>query len=162
MRKLLVLLVALFILAGCATTQLKYEKQDFITPPKVEVYKLPLDPFTEPPVPIFLNKDTAGKYILCQKEEAELVAYTSKELGKITLRIAYLKEVNSNLERLVNIYIQRENVMIDIITDQQTAKEIYRGLIVDLQNQNKGQSVEKVGMWAIMIGQLAVILGLAF
>jgi hypothetical protein len=162
MKKLLTLLAVLSILAGCATTQIKYEKQPFTVIPKVEAYKLPPDPFTEPPVPIFLKKDATGNYIFCQKEEAELVAFTSKELGKITLRIGYLKEISSELEKLVNIHIQRENLLITIIVDQQTAKEIYRELIVDLQNYSKGQSLEKTGQWAIIIGQLAVILGLAF
>lgn len=162
MRKLLLLFVGLLFLAGCAGTQLKYEPHSFTPIPKVEAYNLPEDPFKEPPVPVYLKKDTSGKYITCQKEEADLVAYTGKELSKIVLRLEYLKTVNADLVRLVNVRIQRENILIDIVTDQNTAKEIYRELIVDLQNQNSGKSIEKAGLWVIIIGQLIAICGLVF
>lgn len=162
--KLLILVITLAILTGCAST-IKYEKQPFTPIPKVEPYVLSADPFTEPPVPIYLKKGDRfdeQKYVLCPKEEAEVIAFTSKELNKITLRIAYLKDLNSDLVKLVNIHIQRENVMIDIITDQNTAKEIYRELLVDLQNASKWKSAEKVGLWTIIIGQLVTIFKLAF
>ncbi len=162
MKKVIVLLAGLLLLTGCATTQLKYEPHSFTPIPKVEAYKLPEDPFKEPPVPVYLKKDTSGKYITCQKEEAELVAYTGKELNKIVLRLEYLKTVNADLEKLVNIHIQRENVLIDIVTDQNTAKEIYREILVDLQNQIKGQKIDQAGQWVIIIGQLIAIIGLAF
>jgi len=167
MKKLLMLLLLVtFILIGCATEPIKYEKQSFTPPPKQEEYKLPADPFANVPAPVFiyLKKDTDGRYIVSSKEEVEVYAFTPTELQKITLRISYLKEVNTQLVDLVNIQIRRGNVLIDLFVDQQIAKELYREINVDLQNQMKHDkawnTVEKGGLWAIIIG-LIIELGIA-
>lgn len=156
--------VASFILlVGCATTpQVIYTPQSFTPPAKVEEYKLPADPSGPAPTPIFLKKGTDGKYTPCKREEADLTAFTSNDLDKITARIVYLKDINGQLVELVNIQIRRGNVLTELIVDQQMAKEIYRQLNVDLQNQvahdKNWNSVEKGGLWAIIIGQLIAII----
>lgn len=164
--KFITLVVCLLLLAGCASApQLKYEKQTFTPPPKSEEYKLPTIDFGDPPKPIFLAKQSDGNWKEVAKEQGELIAYTSKEHDKIVVRIQYYKEMTPKLVDLVNIHIKRDNLLIDLVVDQQTAKEIYRELLVDVQNQAKSDknwnTAEKGGLWAIIIGQLIAIFSLA-
>jgi len=164
--KFITLIVCLLLLAGCASVpQLKYEKQPFTPPPKSEEYKLPSIDFGDPPKAIFLAKQSDGNWKEVTKEQGELIAYTSKEHDKIVVRIQYYKEMTPKLVDLVNIHIKRDNLLIDLVVDQQTAKELYRELLVDVQNQAKSDkgwnTAEKGGLWAIIIGQLIAIFSLA-
>lgn len=168
MKYVVLLLALVVLLAGCASvTPIKYEPQAFKPPSKTEEYKLPPDPFASvsPPVFIFLKKGLDGNYVVCSKEESEFAALAPKELDKITLRISYLKDINGKLMELVNVQILRGNVLIDLISDQQVAKEIYRQIMVDFQNQanhdKNWSNVEKAGYLAIIIGQLVALLAVA-
>ena len=161
MRKLIALVpILLFLLIGCAGNQIKYEPRPFTPPAKVPDYKLPLDPFANTPAPvgIFLKKDPSGKFVLCPKEEATIVGYTSKELDRITLRLQYLKTQNTQLVELINIHVMRQNVLIDIVIDKNLVTEIYRQLFVDMQNKMSSEQfwnkVEKSGQWLVIIGLL--------
>jgi hypothetical protein len=159
MKKIAILLAILFLATGCAT-QIPYTKQVFTPPPKADSYKLPADPFTGVPAPtmIYLKKDATGKYVVCPKEEVELYAFTSTELGKITIRLNYYKDERPQLENLVNLHIQRENLLIDLIVDQNVLKELLREMNVDLQNKINSDkmwwSVEKGGYIAVILGML--------
>jgi len=164
MKKLLMLVCVLF-LSACATTgQLKYEKQPFTSPPKSEEYKLPPDPFAslEPPKPIFLAKQKDGTWKEVPKDQGEVIAYFPKEHDKIVLRLQYYKELTPELVKLVNIQIKRGNVLIDLVVDQQVAKELYRELYIETYNLAKSDKmwngVEKAGLWAVIIGQLILLI----
>jgi hypothetical protein len=159
-RYLLLFVLLLLVVSGCATVQEKYEPRPFTPPVKVPEYKLPVDPFanTSPPEMIFLRKDTSGKFVVCPKEEAELSAFTAKELQKITIRLQYYKTITSQLEDLVNIHIRRENVLIEVIIDQNILKELNREMVVDLRNKMSSDQfwnkLEKGGYVAVIIGLL--------
>jgi hypothetical protein len=143
----------------------KYEPLKFNPPAKAEAYKLPPDPFANipAPVPIYLKKDATGKYITCKAEEADIVAFTGKDLNTITIRITYFKNLMPQLENLVNLHIQRENGLIDLIIDQNILKEFYREMNVEWQNKAHKDKIlgdiEKAGLWLVIIGQLGLLLG---
>jgi PBP1b-binding outer membrane lipoprotein LpoB len=160
MKTLAVLIFVAFLLVGCAGTQVKYEPQTFTPPNKVPLYVPPADPFDKSPAPvaIYLKKDTTGKYVVCPREEADIEAFTSKELDKITLRIHSLKVTNAQLVELINIHVMRENVLIDIIVDKNIAKELYRQLFVDMQNKMSQEDfmhkLQQGGYWAVIVALL--------
>lgn len=162
MKKLFLIFVALIILSGCATNPIKFEPKKFEPPQKIEPYKIPEDPFKEPPIAIFLKKLPDGNYKIVSQDQAELTAYTAKEHNKIVLRITYYKELVPKLENFVNIHIQMYNKSIDLMVDQNLAKELYRELYVEMYNKNKSDNrwnvVEKGGLWAVIIGQLILLL----
>lgn len=157
MRKYFALLIVLLGVVACSST-IKYERQAFTPPPKVESYKLPASPLSEMSAfdLVFIKKDSAGRYVTCPKAEAELTAFTAKDLNKVTLTIQYYKEMTPQLENLVNLHIQRENLLIDFIIDQNFLKELLREFNVDLQNKAASDktwwNVEKGGYWGVIIG----------
>jgi hypothetical protein len=157
MKKYLVLLVILFALTACAQT-IKYKRQPFTPPKKAEAYKLPASPLSEMSAfdLVFIKKDPIGRYVTCPKAEAELTAFTAKDLNKVTLTIQYYKEMAPQLESLVNLHIQRENLLIDFIVDQNFLKELLREWNVDIQNKAASDktwwNVEKGGYWGVIIG----------
>jgi hypothetical protein len=159
MRKWIALLV-LFLLVGCAGTHVKYEKQPFTPPPKSEAYKVPADPFIGIPLPepTYLKKDPSGHYVVCKKEEAEVAAYTTKDIHNLTIRIVYYRDLNVALENQVNLHIQRENLLINLVVDVNILKELYREFNVDLQNKASSDktmfNLEKGGYIAVIIGLL--------
>ncbi len=164
MKKLLILTIFLFLF-GCATTeQLKYERQTFTPPQKTEEYKLPSIDFGEAPKPIFLAKLKDGNWKEVSREEGTLIAYTSKEHDKIVIRLQYGKEIIPKLVDLINIQVRRGNVLVDVVMDQQTAKELYRELLVDVQNKAKSDkawdTTEKGALWLVILGQLIAIISL--
>lgn len=159
MRKWIALLF-LLLLVGCAAP-LKYEKQVFTPPPKAEAYKMPSDPFTGIPLPepTYLKKDpSSGHYIVCKKEEAEVAAYTTKDIHNLSIRIIYYRDLNVALENQINLHIQRENLLITLVIDQNILKELLREFNVDLQNKIHSDkmwwNVEKGGYIAVIIGML--------
>jgi len=165
MRKFLLVILAAMLISGCATMKYEPPKLDLVK--KIPEYKLPEDPFVAagPPVPLFLKKDTTGKWIECSKEEAIVIAYIPKEHDKIVLRIQYLKDINAALVRLVNIHIDITNVKSELERDQLLRAEIYKEMWTDAVNQGiiskTWNDVEKGGLTAIIIVQIIAILGLA-
>ena len=160
MKKWIVLLVLFLFVTGCAGTQIKYEAQPFTPPPKSEAYKIPADPFTGIPLPepTYLKKDSSGKYIVCKKEEAEVAAFTTKDIHNLTIRIVYYRDLNVALENQINLHIQRENLLINFVIDVNILKELYRQMNVDLQNKVSSDkmmfNLEKGGYIAVIIGML--------
>jgi hypothetical protein len=169
MKKCLVfacLVLAFCLVLGCAH-QVEY-KPPVITPtPPIPRYTLPPDPFAtvDPPKPIFLAQQSDGTFKEVPKGESTVIGYTAREHDKIVLRLQYYKELVPQLERMVNVYIEINNVRIQLQMDEQLAKEVYRKLWIDTTNQANSDKmwagVQDAGQWAIIIGQLAVILGLA-
>jgi hypothetical protein len=66
--------------------------------------------------------------------------------------------------RLVNIQIDLNNAHVQLVVDEELAKEIYHQLFVDAMNKNitdsRWSSLEKGGLYAIILG-LLINLGLA-
>ncbi len=162
------LILALFVVS-CAPA-LKYE------PPKMTMdralqkqkyYELPPDPFAnvEPPKAIFLAKTDGGLWKEVPKEQGELVCYTAREHDKIVLRLSYYKEVVPALVRLVNIQIDLNNAHVQLVIDEELAKELYKQFWIDTENKrindNRWNSLEKGGMWAVIIAQLIAMIALA-
>jgi|GEM_PF-4675363 len=166
MKKILLICIglSLIFISGCAT--MKYEAPKLDPVKHLEPYKLPADPFTEPPIPIFLKRDDTGKnWVECKKEEAILVAYIPREHDKIVLRIQYLKDINSKLVDLVNVNIEMINMRAELERDQLLAKEVYKQMWIDAENRNvinkTWNDIEKGGLAAVIIAQLVAILSLA-
>jgi hypothetical protein len=164
MRKLLFILLVIVFVSGCAT--MKYEAPKLDPVKKIEHYKLPENPFTEPPIPIFLKRDDTGtKWVQCSKEEATLNAYIAKEHDKIVLRIQYSDEIISHLVRLVNVHIDMINVKAELERDQLLAKEVYKQMWVDEVNRGAVaktyNDIEKGMLTAVIITQIIAILSLA-
>jgi hypothetical protein len=175
MKKILVLLILVFFIVSCAPA-LKYE------PPKISMdralqkqkyYELPPDPFanTAPPKAIYLAKadgvtSLPGQYWKeVPKEQGELICYTEREHDKIVLRISYYKEVVPALVRLVNIQIDLNNAHVQLVIDEELAKELYKQFWIDTENKrlndSRWNSLEKGGMWAIIIGQLLALIAVS-
>lgn len=169
MKKLLGLLVILFLLLAC-TPLMRYE------PPKITMdkalqkqkhYELPTDPFAnvEPPKAIFLAR-AEGQQLWKEvsKEQAELICYTAREHDKIVLRISYYKEIVPALVRLVNIQIDLNNAHVQLVVSEELAKELYKQFWIDTENKRiadkRWDSLEKGGMWAIIIGQLIALIAM--
>ncbi|OGM09305.1 hypothetical protein A2Z67_05180 [Candidatus Woesebacteria bacterium RBG_13_36_22] len=170
MKKIIMLILLLVFCVGCA--HMTYE------PPKVTMerslqkqkhYELPSDPFagTEPPKAIFLAKadgvNLPGNfYKVVPKEEGELICYTAKEHDKIVLRISYYKEVVPALVRLVNIQIDLNNAHVQLVIDEELAKELYKQFWMDTENKRlsdkRWDTLEKGGLWAIILGQLVALI----
>jgi hypothetical protein len=140
---------------------MKYTPPKPLELPRIPAYQLPPDPFKDVPAPIqiFLKKSATGypyNYEVCPKEEAEIIAYTPKEHDKIVLRIQYYKEIVPQLENLVNVHIRIANSEIDLIIDQQLAKEVYKEMWIDTTNAKNKQSsqfgLEKYGLYGVIIG----------
>src|SRR4030042_3298414 len=167
MKKLLFLLpVFCLFLAGCAATnKLTYEPIKIAPPPKSQPYVLPSDPCkgTAPPEAIFLKQQPDGTFQKVSPEQADVIGYVEKEHNKIVLRLSYYKELVPQLEKLVNIHIEIENRQIDLIINQDLLKELYRQLYIEVHNQGitdkQWGTLEKGGLWLIILGQLGVILG---
>lgn len=165
MRKLILILTILVFCFGC-TPLMKYEPPKFDPPKKIDRYKLPPDPFREldPPKPLFLAETEDGKWKEVPKEKATVIAYFPKEHDKIVLRLQYYKEILPQMEQLVNVYIELNNVRVEIQMDEKLAKEVYKQLWIDAQNgritDQRWDTVNKAGMWAIIIG-LLINLGIA-
>lgn len=164
MKKLFFVLLAIIFISGCAT--MKYEAPKLDPVKKLDHYKLPQSPFTEPPVPIFLKKDQDGKkWIECSKDEATLIAYISIEHDKIVLRIKYSNEIIAQLVNLVNVHIDLVNIRAELERDQLLAKEVYKQMWIDEVNKgaiNKTyNTIEKTTLAAIIIAQVIAILALA-
>lgn len=172
MKRMLVLLIFVFFIVSCAPL-MKYE------PPKISMdralqkqkyYELPADPFVnvEPPKAIFLARADGitglpGKYWKeVPKEQGELICYTAREHDKIVLRISYYKEVVPALVRLVNIQVDLNNAHVQLVIDEELAKELYKQFWIDTENKRisdkRWDSLEKGGMWAIIIGQLLALI----
>lgn len=171
MKKIFILLIfMLFFVTSCAPL-LKYE------PPKISMdkalqkqkhYELPIDPFAnvEPPKAIFLAKVEGQQFWKeVSKEQAELICYTAREHDKIVLRISYYKEVVPALVRLLNIQIDLNNAHVQLVIDEELAKELYKQFWMDTENKRiadkRWDSLEKGGMWAIIIGQLIALIATA-
>ena len=161
MKKWIALAMILFWITGCAGTKLVYTPQPFTPPAKSPEYKLPPDPTAGIPAPTpttYFKRDATGKWVECPKEQAELSAFTSKELNKITIKLEWVKTILPQLEGNINLHIQHENNLIDIIVDKNTAKEIYRELYVEMYNKALSDknlfNVEKGGYIAVIIGLL--------
>jgi len=168
MKKIIVLLILALFVVSCAPA-LKYE------PPKISMdralqkqkyYELPTDPFanTTPPKAIYLAKE--GNYWKeVPKEQGELICYTEMEHDKIVLRISYYKEVVPALVRLVNIQIDLNNAHVQLVIDEELAKELYKQFWIDTENKrlndSRWNSLEKGGMWAIIIGQLLALIAIS-
>ena len=167
MKRFYLLLIVLFVLVSCATTQKTYTPQVFTPPTKSPEYKLPEDPFANIPAPvsIFLKKDSSGKYVLCSKEEAEIVGFTGKELNKIVLRLDYYKTQLPQVAQLVNLHIQREDLLINLIVDQNILKELFREMYIEAYNKGESQQfwnkVQQGGYWAMIIALVIEIAMLA-
>ena len=169
MKKILVLLILVFFISSCAP-MMKYE------PPKISMdralqkqkyYELPTDPFANvlPPKAIFLAKTESGLWKEVPKEQGELICYTEREHDKIVLRISYYKEVVPALVRLVNIQIDLNNAHVQLVIDEELAKELYKQFWIDTENKrlndSRWNSLEKGGMWAIIIGQLLALIAVS-
>lgn len=167
MRKFVICLLGVLLLAGCATSHMKYEPPKIEPPKKLEHYRLPPDPFAkiEPPQAIFLKKQ-GSVWVECAKEEAILVAYTAREHDKIVLRLGYYKEILPRMEQLINVFIDMNNARIELQVDQQLAKELYKQMWIDVENRRIDEkfwnNLEKAGNWAIIIAQLIAIIAIAF
>lgn len=154
--KIIVAVLCLLLLVGCAAP-LKYEPPKPLDIPKIPAYQLPPDPFKDvpPPVQIFLKKE-GGKWIECSKAEGQIIAYTPKEHDKIVLRIQYYNQLVPQLENLVNVHIKIANSEIDLIIDQQLAKEVYKEMWIDTTNAKNRDAtlfgLEKYGLYGIIIG----------
>ncbi len=164
MKKLLLLLVA--VLSVSCAPLMKYEPPKIDPPKKMEHYQLPPDPFKdlEAPKPIFLAKDENGLWKEVPKEQGTLIAYFPKEHDKIVLRLQYYKEIVPQLVNFVNVVIELNNARIELQVDERLAKEVYKQLWIDTQNNRitdqRWDTVNKAGMYAIIIG-LLINLGLA-
>jgi len=170
MKKILILLIlGVFLIASCAP-MMKYE------PPKISMdralqkqkhYELPTDPFAnvEPPKAIFLAKADGQYWKEVPKEQAELICYTAREHDKIVLRISYYKEVVPALVRLVNIQVDLNNAHVQLVIDEELAKELYKQFWIDTENKRisdkRWEGLEKGGMWAIIIGQLLALIAIS-
>lgn len=164
MRKLICILLALIFVSGCAT--MKYEPPKLDPVRKLDHYKLPESPFTQPPIPIFLKKDETGaKWVQCPKEEAILIAYISTEHDKIVLRIQYSNEIITHLVKLVNVHIDMVNIRAELERDQLLAKEVYKQMWVDEVNRGgiykTYSDLEKGMLVIVIIAQIVAILSLA-
>ena len=159
MKKLLGILVILSFLVSC-TPLMQYTPPKLDPPKKIERYKLPVDPFKdlEPPKPIFLAKTEDGNWKEVPKEQGIIIAYFPKEHDKIVLRLQYYKEILPQMEQLVNVYIELNNIRVEIQMDEKLAKEVYKQLWIDAQNgritDQRWDTANKAGMWAIIIGLL--------
>lgn len=168
MKKTFVLFFCCFFLFfGCAPL-MKYEPPKIEASKKIEPYKLPEDPFSkvDPPKAIFLAKaDTINLpgsfWKEVSKEQAELVCYTAREHNKIVLRLQYYKELVPQLENLINIYIQINNVRIELQVDERLAKEVYKQMWIDAVNKGiidkRWANFEKAGHWALILGLLVEV-----
>jgi hypothetical protein len=169
MKKIFILLIFIFFMVSCAPL-MKYE------PPKITMdkalqkqkhYELPTDPFAnvEPPKAIFLAR-AEGQQLWKEvsKEQAELICYTAREHDKIVLRISYYKEIVPALVRLVNIQIDLNNAHVQLVVSEELAKELYKQFWIDTENKRiadkRWDSLEKGGMWAIIIGQLIALIAM--
>ena len=101
-------------------------------------------------------------YKVVPKEEGELICYTAKEHDKIVLRISYYKEVVPALVRLVNIQIDLNNAHVQLVIDEELAKELYKQFWMDTENKRlsdkRWDTLEKGGLWAIILGQLVALI----
>lgn len=167
MKKCLVFAcLVLALLVGCAH-QMEYKAPEIKAAEPFPKYVLPPDPFAkvDPPKPIFLAQQADGTFKEVPKNEATILGYTAKEHDKIVLRLQYYKELVPQLEHLVNVYIEINNVRIQLQVDEQLAKEVYKKLWIDTANQAANDKmwtgIQDAGQWAIIIGQLIAILSLA-
>jgi hypothetical protein len=169
MKKFILVLLALVLLSGCAA-QMKYTPPVIPKPEKLPAYLPPPDPTAqlEPLKPIFLKRDPvdSNKWVVCDKAESILIAYFPQEHDKIVLRVQYLKDINVALVKLVNVYIEINNIRVELQLDHQLAKEVYKQLWVDTENKLANTkllgNVEKGGLAAIIVAQLIAIISLAF
>ena len=166
MKKVVCLVLCLVFLVACAPA-LEYKAPDIKPVPPIPKYILPPDPFAtvDPPKPIFLAQQKDGMFKEVAKAEATIIGYTAKEHDKIVLRLQYYKELVPQLERMVNVYIEINNVRIQLQVDEQLAKEVYRKMWIDTTNEAARQKmlsgIQDTGQWAVIIAQLAIILGFA-
>ena len=168
MKKFIMLLLVFLVLVGCAE-QMKYTPPVIPKPEKIPAYVPPEDPTVklEPPKPLFLKRDPNDplKWVECKKEEAILIAYFPQEHDKIVLRLQYLKSMNDSLVKLVNVYIDINNIRIELQMDHQLAKEVYKQMWIDSENRLSSQkllgNVEKAGLAAVIVAQLIAIIALA-
>jgi len=168
MKKIFAALILAFFVASCAPV-MKYEPPKISMDkalPKQKHYELPTDPFAnvEPPKSIFLSKE--GQFWReVPKEQGELICYTAREHDKIVLRISYYKEVVPVLVKLVNIQIDLNNAHIQLVIDEELAKELYKQFWIDTENKriadNRWNSLEKGGMWAVIIGQILALIAVS-
>jgi hypothetical protein len=167
MKKIFILLIAVLFIASCAP-MMTY------TPPKVTMdralqpqkhYELPTDPFAniEPPKAIFLAK-VDGVWKEVPQDKAELTCYTGREHDKIVLRLAYYKEIVPAMVRLVNIQIDLNNAHVQLVIDEDLAKELYKQFWVDAENKRisdkNWNTLEKGGMWAVILGQIIAMIAI--
>jgi hypothetical protein len=157
MKKWIALLLSLFLLVGCAET-IKYEREKPLDIPKLPSYTLPENPLKDvpPPAPFFIRKVSPGLWKECTKEESEATGYFPKELSKITLLLQYYASLLPQTENMVNVTVMVANKQIDLVMDEQIAKEFYREMWIDCQNaRNKDKSLfglEKYGLYGVIIG----------
>jgi hypothetical protein len=167
MIKIIAFIFLVLSLVSCAP-MMTYTPPKIETPEKMEHYQMPPDPFEgmTAPQPIFLAKATGinlpGTYWReVPKEQAELTCYTAKEHDKIVLKLSYYKEIVPALVRLVNIHIDLNNAHIQLIVDENLAKELYKQFWIDTENKriadSRWSSLEKGGLWAIILGQLITL-----
>jgi hypothetical protein len=169
MKKFVLVLLAVILLSGCVS-QMKYTPPVIPKPEKIPAYVPPDDPTAklEPPKPVFLKRDPKdpNKWVPCDKAEGILIAYYPVEHDKIVLRLQYLKEMNTSLVKLVNVYIDINNIRVELQLDQQLAKEVYKQMWIDsenrLANDKLMNDLEKGGLAAVIVGQLMAIMALAF
>ena len=174
MKIFAILLILVFLSVSCAP-MMTY------TPPKITMdralekqkdYELPTDPFAniEPPKAIFLAKadgvNLSGQYYKeVPKDQSDFICYATKEHDKIVLRLSYYKEVVPALVRLVNIQIDLNNAHVQLVVDEELAKELYKQFWIDTENKRindkRWESLEKGGMWAIIIGQLLALIAVS-